>query len=401
LLETMRLYTRAHLSDAGSWDDVVECHDRYYRDQCGELRDAVFGSRRTAARIAIEAELAEYEAAFDRLTKAGRFDEALDMGWPLGHVWLFSGKLDQGINRLEGLIDMSGGSETRSRADTLTAASFLLMYANRYDQAIGWADEAAAVYRKIGDEQGLAYALARRGHLAFSVGDVPTALELLQESLEICGRIGYEEGAAWPLTLIGQARLWAGDESDEVREMLEEGRRRFIAIGDAYGQMHANMFIPNVGEQPVEQQLRYAEESVELAGRPGADPLIRPTALHNLSFTLWNAGERERAVGLNRISARSALEMGTTVSSGMAFLQAGLYAGVGGDGERAALLYGAADRHFVMQRPPFYVRQVQPGIDAATNALGEDRYRQFFEQGRAMTVEEATLFLLGEPPIRR
>jgi hypothetical protein len=42
------------------------------------------------------------------------------------------------------------------------------------------------------------------------------------------------------------------------------------------------------------------------------------------------------------------------------------------------------------------VRQVQPGIDEATDALGEDRYRQFFEQGREMTVEEATRFLLGE-----
>ena len=91
----------------------------------------------------------DYEAAFDRLTKAGRFDEALDMGWPLGHVWLFSGKLDQGISRLERLIDTSGGIETRSRADTLTAASFLLMYANRYDRAILWTDEAAAIYARL------------------------------------------------------------------------------------------------------------------------------------------------------------------------------------------------------------------------------------------------------------
>ena len=72
------------------------------------------------------------------------------------------------------------------------------------------------------DGQGLAYALARRGHLAFSVGDVPTAFGLLQESLETCKRIGYAEGTAWPVTLLGQARLWGGDESDEVLALLEE-----------------------------------------------------------------------------------------------------------------------------------------------------------------------------------
>jgi hypothetical protein len=237
------------------------------------------------------------------------------------------------------------------------------------------------------------------GHLAFSVGDVPRALVLLQESLEICGRIGYEGGAAWPLTLLGEARLWGGDEGDEVLGMLEEGRRRFIAIGDTFGQMHANTFIPNVGSQGVEFQLRYAQESVELANRPGADPRIRPTALHNLSFRLWNAGERERAMGLNRILARSALDMGAIVSSGMAFLQAGLFAGVGGDGERAAVLYGAGDRFFVLQKAPFSNRQLQPGIEAATEALGEERYRRSYERGQAMSVEEATGFLLGEWPI--
>lgn len=396
LLETMRLYARAHLEDAGLWNDVVARHDGHYCDRCRESRRAVFGSGRTEARLAVEAELADYEAAFDRLMETGRIAGVLQMGWLLGHVWLFSGKLDKGISRLERLVDASEGMETQSRADTLTAASFLVMYATRYDQAIRWADEAAMIYRKVGDEQGLAYALARRGHLAFSVGDVPTALEVLQGSLEICGRIGYEEGAGWPLTLLGQARLWGGDESDDVRGMLEEGRRRFIAIGDTFGQMHANMFIPNVGDQSVDQKLRYANESIELVDRPGADPLIRPTAFHNLAFTLWQAGELERAVGLNRISARSALEMGATVTSGLAFLQAGLFAGVRGDGERAAVLFGAGDRHLVMQKPPFYIRQIQPGIEAATDALGEERYKQSYEQGQAMSVEGATEFLLGE-----
>jgi tetratricopeptide (TPR) repeat protein len=311
------------------------------------------------------------------------------MAWPLGHAWLFSGKLGHGIDRLERLIDSSDGLASRARADALVAAAYVLMYAARFDPAIAWTDEAIGFYRSADDQLGLAYALARRGHVAFSVGDVPTALALLQESLEICG-------TAWPLTLLAQARLWGGDESDEVRHMLEEGRRRFIAIGDTFGQMHANMFIPNVGDQDVAQQLRYAQESVELADQPGADPLTRPVALHNLAFSVWNASERERAVGLNRISARSALEMGAALSSGMAFLQAGFFAGLDGDGERAAVLHGAGDRHFVMQKAPFYRRQLQPGIDAAVEALGEARYQQSYERGGAMSIEDATGYLLGE-----
>lgn len=54
----------------------------------------MFGSGRNGARVALEA---DYEAAYDRFTEAGCLDDVLDMGWPLGHVWLLSGKPDAGI----------------------------------------------------------------------------------------------------------------------------------------------------------------------------------------------------------------------------------------------------------------------------------------------------------------
>ena len=393
LLETTRLYTRSHLRDAGSWNHALDLHDEYYHRRCQDLRERFFGSGRPGACRTIEAELADFEAAFDRYLDRST-GHALEMAWPLGHVWLFSGRLGNGIDRLGRLVDLTAGAVSRQRADALAAGCFLLMYVTRYPQSIAWADEAIGIYRAIGEEQGLAYTLARRGHLAFSVGDVPGAMALLQESLAICERIEYREGTAWPLTLLGQARLWAGDQSDEVRHMLEEGRRRFIVVGDTYGQMHANMFIPNVGEQDVATQLRFARESVELANRPDADPLIRPVALHNLAYSVWNAGERERAIGQNRLSARAALETGATISSGMAFLQAGFFEALSGDPERAAVLYGAGDAHFVMQMPPFYERQIRPGIEAATAALGDDRYRQLHDDGAAMSIEAATDFLL-------
>ncbi len=49
-----------------------------------------------------------------------------------------------------------------------------------------------------------------------------------------------------------------------------------------------------------------------------------------------------------------------------------------------------------MEKPPFYNRQLQPGLEAATDILGNERYQQLYEQGRAMSLEEATEYLLGE-----
>jgi len=394
LLETMRMYSRDHLAEAEQWDAAAERHDRHYRDRCRELRSAFFGRERVAAQLEIETELPDYHVAFDRFLKGGSVEDALEMAWPLGHVWLFTGRLGEGARRLEAVLDASSGSESRLRADALTVATFLFMYLSSYDLAIPWAEEALSIYRSIGDEQGLAYALARRGHMAFSVGDVPNALELLQSSLEICNRIGYGDGTAWPLSLLAQARLWSGDESSEVRGMFEEGRERFIAMGESYGQAHVDMFLSNLGEGSVEHLLRYSLEMMELAERSDADPLTRPIAFHNLAYGVWHAGELDRAEGLNRVASRLALETGTTVNSGMAFLQAGVFAAGRDEPERAAILLGAGHAHFVMEIPPFYERQLQPGIEAAMRALGDAGYRELHDRGAAMSVEEATALLL-------
>ncbi len=395
MLETVRLYARGRLRAGNGEPGAVLRHDTHLLEACRRLRDDVFGRGRMAARDRVDVELTDHEAAFDRWLAAGRHDAALEMAWPLGHVWLFSGALRDGLARLERVLAASTGTLTRPRADALAVGAFLLMYVQRYAEGIAWADEAAAIYRSVADERGLAYALARRGHLAFSVGEIPLAMELLQESLDTCGRIGFADGTAWPLTLLAQARLWGGDESDEVCAMLAEGRRLFIEMGDTYGQVHATTFLANLQEDS--DRLRWFTEAVTLAYQPGADPLVRPLALHNLAFAVWHAGEPERADGLNRLSARSALEMGASVSSGMAFLQAAHFAGIAGQAERAAVLRGAGETHFTMEMAPFWDRQIRPGVDAAASALGADRFHALVARGGAMTIEEATAFLLTGP----
>ena len=394
LLETPRLYARDHLIEAGLWEFAVERHDAHYRDECGAYRPAFFGRDRVAAQREIEVELADYHAAFDRSLDVGKITECLEMAWPLGHLWLFTARLDQGERRLTALLEASAGAADRLRADALTVASFLAVYRQRFGQGVIWADEAIEIYRAIGDDQGLAYALSRRGHIAFGSGDGPTAVAALQASLELCQAIGYEDGTAWPITLLAQARLWSGDESPEIRAMTEEGRERFIAMGELFGRAHADMILGLPIGQSVEYRLRFAEEMVQLSEQPGADRLIRANALHGLAYAVWDAGERERAEGLNRAAARAALDTGDTVHGGLALLQAARFAGELGAAERAAILFGAGDTHFAMQKAPFMERIYAVSIEAARDALGIERYDELHNRGANLSFEEAIGFLL-------
>ncbi len=395
LLETPRLYARDHLVEQDRWDLTLARHDAHYRDVCATLRPAFFGRGRVVAQREIETEMAEYNAAFDRLLAAGEIEGALEMGFALGQVWMFNGQLIGGERRLRALLDAAEGAEDRHRADALVVASFLLLYRQQWDQANAWADEAISIYRAIGDDQGLAYALARRGHMAFASGDFPTAMEILPVSLELCRRIGFEDGTAWPITLIAQARRWSGEEDPEIRDMLEEGRRRFIAMGEVYGQVHADMVLATLVEEGLDYRMRLSEEMMRLGEQPAADRLINSTAFHGFAYTVWDVGDLDRAEGLNRVAARSALKNGETVNSGLAFLQAATFAGHRGEGERCATLFGSGHAHFTMQMAPFQERIAQPAIDLASHALGRDRYRELHDEGASMTVAEATGYLLS------
>jgi hypothetical protein len=101
-------------------------------------------------------------------------------------------------------------------------ASWVAMMQNRPNDAIRWTTEAVETFREAGDDLRLAFALARDGHWACIGGDDESSIAMLSESLEICDRIGFDDGRAWPTLLIAQARRWSGDDSPEVPEMLLE-----------------------------------------------------------------------------------------------------------------------------------------------------------------------------------
>jgi hypothetical protein len=353
----------------------------------------MFGDGRGAAIHAMEIELAEYLVAFDRIENRDPVD-ALPFVWVLGHYWLTT-RIGTGYGRMSSLLGRVDTHTTVEYADALTISSWVGMYANDWERAVPWADRAVEIYQQAGDLKGLASAHTRRGHWAFGRGDIPTAMESLSKSLAICDQIGFEEGKAWPLVLIAQARRWGDDEGDEVREMLFAARSLFEATGDYIGQVHAGMVIGSITDQPISERLASAERMVAAAEAIGGDNTQKPTALHNLAYATWDAGEHERAKGLNRACVRTALASGNLITLGLGLLQGARFAGLEGDAERCALLRGSGDAHFAFEITPFQLRYEAPAIEAAKHVLGEDRYEELFEEGSGLSPEEAAALVLG------
>ncbi len=394
LLETLRAYARDRLTAAGRWQEAVERHDTYYRSVCLRLHPEFFGAGRAAATTLITAELAEYLAVWDRGMEEDPAS-VLSLAWPLGNYWMFDGVLQEGMGRLERLLDMTDGDPSRDRVDALTMASWVAVMQNRINDAIRWTAEAIETLREAGEDLRLAFALARGGHWALIGGEGESAIAMLSESLGICDRIGFDDGRAWPTLLMAQARRWSGDDSPEVTEMLLDARRRFLDMGEPYGQLHSDMILGTIRELPVDERIRLGEEMVAIAQRQGGENTSRPTAFHALAFATWDTGEWERAEGLNRVCIRSALATGNEITLGMGLMQAGIFAAERGQGERSARLLGAGSTHFAMALAPFMVGELDVAMVQARVAIGDNRFEQLYRIGAAMGPDEAAAYAVG------
>ncbi len=388
LLETLRAYARDRLHDAGRWDEAVRRHDDHYLSSCRSLADDFFGRERVGATNAIGAEVAEYQSAWSRIM-ARRPEDALPLAWPLGNYWMYEGRLAEGIVQLRRLLDATAGDASLARADALIIAAWTVVYRNQLPTAVTWTDEALGIYRAAGDQRRIAYGLARAGHWAFAGGDGARGVALLQDSMALCEEIGFEDGKAWPTVLLAQARRWSGDESPEVREMLLDARRRFVETGEAYGQIHADMLLGSCQEFPPEERLRFGEEMVELSARPGGENLMRPIALHNLAYPVYDLGDHERALGLNRAAVRSSIATGATMDLGLALIQAATFAHDEGTPDRVIRLAAAGLAHFGMEMAPFQRRLLDPVLADARAQLGDERFDELERIGSALSAQEA------------
>ena len=213
----------------------------------------------------------------------------------------------------------------------------------------------------------------------------------MQEALALCDEIGFEDGKAWPIVLLAQARRWSGDESPEVREMLLDARRRFVETGETYGQIHADMLLGSCYEFPPQERLRFGEEMVELSARPGGENLMRPIALHNVAYPLHELGEHERANEFNRAAVRSSVATGATMDLGLALIQAATFAAADGPPDRVVRLAAAGrgdlprrrkhDSEYCPKQHADQDRDTVGVVEENQQHPGDERARRCQEQG--------------------
>jgi predicted ATPase/class 3 adenylate cyclase len=360
MLETIREFGLDQLAQGGDLHAVHRRHSEHFLDLALEAEPHLTADDQGEWLDRCDVEHPNIRGALRWAIQAGDADRGQQAAGAVWRFWQQRGHLAEGRRWFEEILGMpSGQGRTHARAKALVAAGGIAWWQRDRERAGAFYEEALLIERELGDPGRIAEALY---NLSFVVAgeDIESAARMLDESLDLFRRAGDERGAAQVLAMLvirdAEAGRW-----DAVLAGLEEVVAIWRRVGD---------------------RLHLAFDLVWLAfahGRLAHREAARSAALEALELFL----EADNPTGV-----------------GIAVFDLAFLATWEGRHEDALRLAGAFES--VQERvggPPGGFAGLLEGdpADEARAHLSEDVARRAWEEGRAMSIDEAVAFVREEP----
>jgi predicted ATPase/class 3 adenylate cyclase len=387
MLGTIMEYGLDRLDASAEGESVREQHARFFLELAERAAPYLNKPSQLEWLARLESERDNLRTALTWAIEHGEAERALRFVGALWFFWIVRGYLTEGRQLAEATVRLSGAQErTRLRANTLTGILVLTGFQNDLSRSFSTAEEAAGIFREVGDKLGLSIALSGTNRLT----DQVEALALAKEA-----------GDTWTLSMallnLGIVYM-AESDFPKARASLEEG----LSVGRESGDRWIlAQLLNSLGDlERIQGDFSQAEghyrESLALHRELNTRSDI-PSLLHNLGYAALGKGEHDRAEALLRESLQLQKELGNLY--GVAECLAGL-AGVAaaqGKPERASRLLGVVDAFLESKDVTMWpAEQVEYDRHlAATRALLDEKtFEQARVEGRAMPIERAITYAL-------
>jgi predicted ATPase/class 3 adenylate cyclase len=354
MLETIREFGQEQLEEADDRDLVLRRHADHFLDLALEAEPHLTADDQGEWLDRCDREHPNIRAALRWAIEAGDADRAQESAGALWRFWQQRGHLAEGRRWLEKTLEMaSGDGRTPGRAKALTGAGGIAWWQNDRAASEAFYEEALAIQRELGDPGRIAEALYNEAFVVGATDDLESAARLLDESLDLFRSVGDEPGVARALVMLVMRDAVVGD-WDRVIGRIEEVVAIWRRVGD---------------------RLQLAFDLVWLA------------------FAYGRVGRRSDAWSVALEAADLFREVDNPTGIALAFFDLAFLATWEGRHEDAIRLAAASES--LRERagggpPPGFggFLEGDPVADARTN-LPEDVAQRAWEEGRAMTVEEA------------
>jgi tetratricopeptide (TPR) repeat protein len=342
MLETIREYARELLEESGEADAVRGRHAEHYL-ALAELADA---ARFEKSSLRLKPENDNLRAALDYLRDRAP-SQYLQLAGALGEFWDETLQFVEGAQRLEDAL-ASTRDDGPLTARALLYLGDLDLVRGEFSVGLRRTDESISLWRGIGDETRLLEALNQRGTVLYQAGELPQALDVYEQNLELARSLGH--GRLLALTLRGVCQLLLANGEFERAEPLAEELRE--------------------------------------------DHYLADCAQHRGDYVL---AERYRLSALESAVTNGYEIQQTTEVFGLAMIAGGL-----GRDEDAVRLEGAVEARWedlsIATRPRVLETWRERDLGAARARLGEARAAALYEEGRAMGWDRALKLALGKTP---
>ena len=200
-------------TESGEEVEVGQRHAEYYVELAEEAERELSGPDQARWLTRLETEHDNLRAALSwSLGERGDAGSGVRLAAALWPFWFARGYVSEGRRWLESAISRSGPTATAARAKALSGAGWLATFQDEYGAAKALIEEGLALYRELGDKEGIASSIAYLGFVAVlgQRDDVPVAT-LLEEAKVLRPELEDRRTVAYLLVLEGLVALSRGD----------------------------------------------------------------------------------------------------------------------------------------------------------------------------------------------
>jgi tetratricopeptide (TPR) repeat protein len=320
MLETIREFAAERLSEDPDSDEVWGRHAAYFLNLAERAAPEVTGADQVHWLDLLSAEHGNLRAALSRATEEAQAETALGLAASLWRFWQMRWNLRDGLERIQGVLEMPGAEEhPEARAGALEAAGGLAYWIGD-PRAEEYYEECLRLRRELGDRAAIAEALYNLSFTEIFRRDVDNrryarAQELLEESLVIFRELDDQRGLAKVLWGLGDL-FYEGGQLAKAEEYNRRALEMHRAQGDRFG-VSWDLFLLGLTVHKLERHQearRYHEEALELLA-DARDTSGIPLVLGGLASVAAAEGDGERAVRLAAAAAGLELTYGGGLTS--------------------------------------------------------------------------------------
>jgi predicted ATPase len=386
MLETIREFGLVGLRENREVEICQQAHALYYLAVAEEAELHFKGAQQALWLHQLEREQENLRAALEWLIDQKATESAFRLSGALWRFWDIRGYWSEGRRWLEAVLGLSQiGERSAARAKALYGAGSLDLRTGSTAVARALFEESMALYRELGDKQGLAESGVGLARSRYSSNEDTATRTLLEESVTLARQVGGWT-LAYTLQNLADFIETRGD-STRAYLLLEESMALYRELGDTHRLSRAlnEMGRMELFQGNVTQATARGQESLTLARTLG-NRLDIARALLRLAQTKSAQGDETQAVALLEESLALARELGTKLHIAEVLLTLGSLVLYQGDLARAAT---CAQESLTLFRE---VGDSRGNIDVALCLLGEVKRSQGdFSQAKALHLEGLSL----------